>query len=127
MKKLFLLLPILLAACNSPQGNYKNALEAAKKYLRVNDRTKIEFSPLDSVIDYPNDVLRKLALTKQQLMMKHDTLKNKILYDSLITTAKKKYYVIRYLSKQCNPNSTTWQMLVMDTAFKIKSQTGSTN
>jgi hypothetical protein len=125
VKKLILLLPIILFACGKPHGNYQKAMQAAQTYLKTNDNSKIEFSPLDSVIDYPDDVLRKLALTKQQLMMKHDTLKNKTLYDSLTTAAKTKYYVIRYLNKQSNTN--TWQMLVMDTTFKIKAQTGSTN
>ena len=95
-------------------------MQATCTHLKVTNAQNIEFSKLDSVIDYNNDILLKMALIQQQLLLKHDTLKNRKTYDSLSATPKTKYYIIQYLDKTKTNAASNWQMLVMDTTFKIK-------
>lgn len=99
-------------------------MQAAQAYLKITNLQNIEFSKLDSVIDYNDDVLRQIAETKRRLLINGaDTVKIKHQYDSLLATPKTKYYVINYLDKIKNAATGNWQMLVMDTAFKIRNAT----
>ena len=98
-------------------------MQAAQAYLKITDAKNIEFSKLDSVADYTDDVLRALAETQRQLLLTHDTLIYQHKYDSLLATSKTKYYIINYLNKTNNSSVSTWQMLVIDTTFKIKTAT----
>ena len=123
MKKIILLLPFFLLACSQPLSNRDKAIQTVKALLKKTDNTKTEFSQLDSVVDYPDYILRQMMEAKRLVMIKQDTLKNKNLYDSLLTTPKNKYYVISYLDKSTNTSDGTWQMVVLDSTFKPKADT----
>jgi len=123
LKKTILLLPFFLLACSQPLSNRDKAIQTVKALLKKTDNTKTEFSQLDSVVDYPDYILRQMMEAKRLIMIKQDTLKNKNLYDSLLTKAKNKYYVISYLDKSTNKSDGTWQMVVLDSAFKPKADT----
>jgi len=98
-------------------------MQAAQAYLKINDAQNIEFSKLDSVIDYADDILRQIAETQRQLLLKNDTVANQKKYSTLLASPKTKYYVINYINKSINASTKSWQMLVMDTTFKVKTAT----
>ena len=123
MKKVILILSLFIVACSQAPSNRDKAMQAVQSFLKKTDSTKIQFSGLDSVVDYPDPILRQMMEAKRLLLMKQDTVKNHRLYDSLLTTPKKKYYVISYLDKTSNTQGGIWQMLVMDSTFKPKADT----
>ena len=98
-------------------------MQAAQAYLKITDPQNIEFSKLDSVVDYADDVLRQIAETKRQLLLQQDTVQNQKKYNALLASPKTKYYVINYINKSKNASTGNWQMLVIDTTFKIKTAT----
>jgi|GEM_PF-2007262 hypothetical protein len=117
MKKITLILSLFVVACSKPVTNTDRAIQSAQAYLKDADNKNIEYSKLDSVIDYQDDVLRQIAEAQRQLLIAHDSLKYKQLFDSLQAAPKIKYYIINYSNK--TTSASTWQMLVMDTAFKV--------
>jgi hypothetical protein len=123
MKKTILILSLFVFACSKPITNKDKVMQAAQAYLKINDAQNIEFSKLDSVIDYADDILRQIAETQRQLLLKNDTVANQKKYSTLLASPKTKYYVINYINKSINASTKSWQMLVMDTTFKVKTAT----
>ncbi|HXD94678.1 MAG TPA: hypothetical protein VNX01_15840 [Bacteroidia bacterium] len=123
MKKTILILSLFVFACSKPISNKDKVMQAAQAYLKINDAQNIEFSKLDSVIDYADDILRQIAETQRQLLLKNDTVANQKKYSTLLASPKTKYYVINYINKSINASTKSWQMLVMDTTFKVKTAT----
>jgi len=117
MKKITPLLLLFTVACTKPITNTDRAILSAQAYLKSSENKNTEYSKLDSVIDYKDDVLRKMAEAQRQLLIAHDSVKYKHQFDSLQAAPKTKYYIINYTNKTASPS--IWQMLVMDTAFKI--------
>lgn len=113
MKKVVLLLLPLAFACSKAPSTYDKVVLAAKAHL---NNKPVEFGGLDSLTSYPDEVLRLMAETQRLLLAGQDTVKNKHVSDSLQKLPKTKYYIINYKDKQANSP----QMLVMDTAFNIK-------
>jgi hypothetical protein len=123
MKKNILVLSLFVFACSKPISNKDKVMQAAQTYLKITDAQNIEFSKLDSVIDYADDVLRQIAETQRQLLLKQDTVENQKKYNNLLALPKTKYYVINYINKSIDASTKGWQMLVMDTTFKVKTAT----
>ena len=123
MKKTILLLSLFTFACAKTISTQDKVMQAAQAYLKITDAQNIEFSKLDSVVDYADDVLRQIAETKRQLLLKQDTVQNQKKYNALLASPKTKYYVINYINKSKNTSTNNWQMLVIDTTFKIKTAT----
>jgi len=123
MKKTILLLSLIVFACSKSVTNKDRVMQAAQVYLKITDAQSIQFSKLDSVSDYADGVLRQIAETQRQLLLKQDTVENQKKYDALLTSPKTKYYVINYINKSKNATTNGWQMLVMDTTFTVKTAT----
>ena|SRR6185312_14830113 len=123
MKKYILLLSVFATACSKPITNKDRAMQTVQTFLKITDVQQIQFSELDSVIDYPNNILRQMAEAQRQLLLTHDTLAYKKQHDLLLTTPKSKYYIINYLVKQKSTSPLEWKMIIMDSTFKIKADT----
>jgi hypothetical protein len=123
MKKTILLLSLIVFACGKSITNKDRVMQAAQAYLKITDAQSIQFSKLDSVSDYADGVLRQIAETQRQLLLKQDTVENQKKYNALLTLPKTKYYVINYINKSKNATTNGWQMLVMDTTFTVKTAT----